>query len=72
MLGANVGTTLIVHLLSFDLSSVTPALIQIGVLMCRRGQARHYALGGANRGTHHLGTALQDRGDPPRALEGLP
>src|SRR5271154_4223432 len=38
MLGANVGTTLIVQLLSLDLSSVTPALILLGVLMFRRGQ----------------------------------
>ena len=46
MLGANVGTTLIVQLLSLDLSSVTPALILIGVLMFRRGQASR---------THDLG-----------------
>jgi phosphate:Na+ symporter len=39
MLGANVGTTLIVQVLSFDLSGVSPALILIGVLMFRRGQA---------------------------------
>lgn len=39
MLGANVGTTLIVQLLSFDLAAVTPALILIGVLMFRRGQS---------------------------------
>jgi phosphate:Na+ symporter len=39
MLGANVGTTLIVQLLSFDLSPVSPALILSGVLMFRRGQS---------------------------------
>ncbi|MEJ1978032.1 MAG: Na/Pi cotransporter family protein [Acetobacteraceae bacterium] len=38
MLGANVGTTLIVQLLSINLASVTPALILAGVLMFRRGQ----------------------------------
>jgi phosphate:Na+ symporter len=38
MLGANVGTTLIVQLLSLDLSAATPALILLGVLMFRRGQ----------------------------------
>jgi len=38
MLGANVGTTLIVQLLSLDLSEATPALILLGVLMFRRGQ----------------------------------
>jgi phosphate:Na+ symporter len=46
MLGANVGTTLIVQLLSLDLSSATPALILIGVLMFRRGQSSR---------THDLG-----------------
>ena len=46
MLGANVGTTLIVQLLSLDLSPVTPALILIGVLMFRRSQASR---------THDLG-----------------
>ena len=46
MLGANVGTTLIVQLLSLDLSSATPALILLGVLMFRRGQASR---------THDLG-----------------
>ncbi len=36
MLGANVGTTLIVQLLSFDIAAVSPALILVGVLMFRR------------------------------------
>jgi len=36
MLGANVGTTLIVQVLSFDVVAVSPALILIGVLMFRR------------------------------------
>lgn len=35
MLGANVGTTLIVQLLSFDLSALAPALILLGVWMYR-------------------------------------
>ncbi len=39
MLGANVGTTLIVQLLSFDVASVAPVLILIGVLMFRRAAA---------------------------------
>jgi phosphate:Na+ symporter len=46
MLGANVGTTLIVQLLSFDLSPATPALILIGVLMFQRSQTSR---------THDLG-----------------
>jgi phosphate:Na+ symporter len=36
MLGANVGTTLIVQVLSFDVAEVAPALILIGVLLFRR------------------------------------
>ena len=39
MLGANVGTTLIVQLLSFDVAEVAPALILIGLLMFRRASA---------------------------------
>jgi phosphate:Na+ symporter len=37
MLGANVGTTLVVQILSFDVSSVSPVLVLIGVVMFRRG-----------------------------------
>ncbi len=36
MLGANVGTTLIVQLLSFDMTAVSPALIVVGVVMFRK------------------------------------
>jgi phosphate:Na+ symporter len=36
MLGANVGTTLIVQALSFNVAEIAPALILIGVLMFRR------------------------------------
>jgi phosphate:Na+ symporter len=39
MLGANVGTTLIVQVLSFDVAEAAPALILIGVLMFRRASA---------------------------------
>jgi phosphate:Na+ symporter len=39
MLGANVGTTLIVQILSFDVAQVAPALILLGVLLFRRAQA---------------------------------
>jgi phosphate:Na+ symporter len=39
MLGANVGTTLIVQVLSFDVAAVAPALILIGVLLFRRAGA---------------------------------
>jgi phosphate:Na+ symporter len=36
MLGANVGTTLIVQVLSFDVAEVAPALILLGVILFRR------------------------------------
>ena len=36
MLGANVGTTLIVQILSFDISRVAPLFVLIGVMMFRR------------------------------------
>jgi phosphate:Na+ symporter len=39
MLGANVGTTLIVQVLSFDVAEVAPALILVGVVLFRRGTA---------------------------------
>src|SRR5581483_898711 len=41
MLGANVGTTLIVQLLSFDIATVSPLLVLVGVLMFRRAGASH-------------------------------
>ncbi|MGH7031434.1 MAG: Na/Pi cotransporter family protein, partial [Stellaceae bacterium] len=37
MLGANIGTTLIVQVLSFDITRVAPVFILIGVMMFRRG-----------------------------------
>ncbi|MFG1428196.1 Na/Pi cotransporter family protein [Roseixanthobacter glucoisosaccharinicivorans] len=37
MLGANVGTTLIVQVLSFDGAAFSPVLILVGVMMFRRG-----------------------------------
>ncbi len=39
MLGANVGTTLIVQLLSFDISAVAPILLVIGVVTFRIGDS---------------------------------
>ena len=41
MLGANVGTTLIVQALSFNVAEIAPILILIGVMMFRRGDRRH-------------------------------
>jgi phosphate:Na+ symporter len=46
MLGANVGTTLIVQILSFDVSAVAPVLFLIGVIAFKRGgQTRTRDLG---------------------------
>jgi phosphate:Na+ symporter len=46
MLGANVGTTLIVQALSFDIAGLYPGLILAGVLMFRRaGSSRMHDLG---------------------------
>jgi len=39
MLGANIGTTLIVQILSFNISEVAPLFVLVGVIMFRRGQA---------------------------------
>lgn len=41
MLGANVGTTLIVQVLSFDIARIAPILVLVGVVMFRRGNATH-------------------------------
>ncbi|MGH7045490.1 MAG: Na/Pi cotransporter family protein [Stellaceae bacterium] len=37
MLGANIGTTLIVQVLSFDITRIAPLFVLIGVVMFRRG-----------------------------------
>lgn len=39
MLGANVGTTLIVQLLSFDISRMAPVFVLVGVILFRRSSA---------------------------------
>lgn len=45
MLGANVGTTLIVQALSFNVAEIAPILVLIGVVMFRRGVADTRDLG---------------------------
>ena len=42
MLGANVGTTLIVQVLSFDITLVFPVLIAVGVFAFRRGRGTRF------------------------------
>src|ERR1700750_1692838 len=60
MLGANVGTTLIVQLLSFDVSRVSFLLILIGVFMFRRsGVTRTRDLGRVGIGLGLMLIALQ-------------
>ena len=60
MLGANVGTTLIVQVLSFDVSRVSFLLILIGVLMFRRsGVTRTRDLGRVGIGLGLMLIALQ-------------
>jgi phosphate:Na+ symporter len=60
MLGANVGTTLIVQLLSFDVSRVAPVLILIGVVLFRRSsQSRPRDLGRVAIGLGLMLIALQ-------------
>lgn len=46
MLGANVGTTLIVQVMSFDIAAVAPVLVLVGVAVYRRSdEVRHQNLG---------------------------
>lgn len=49
MLGANVGATLVVQVLLFDVAAVSPALILVGALMFRKT---------SNTRAHHLGRAF--------------
>src|SRR5215831_5955705 len=60
MLGANVGTTLIVQVLSFDIAKVAPLFILIGVVLFRRsGQSRPRDLGRVAIGLGLMLIALQ-------------
>jgi phosphate:Na+ symporter len=61
MLGANIGTTLIVQVLSFDISRVAPLFILIGVVLFRRGgQSRPRDLGRVAIGLGLMLIALND------------
>ncbi|MBR0670261.1 Na/Pi cotransporter family protein [Neoroseomonas soli] len=60
MLGANVGTALIVQLFSFDVSAVAPLLILLGVVAFRGGeQSRRRDLGRASIGLGLMLLALE-------------
>jgi len=59
MLGANVGTTLIVQLLSFDIGRLAPLAVLIGIMLFRRGsQSRLRDLGRAAIGLGLMMIAL--------------
>ena len=58
MLGANVGTTLIVQALSFDVAEIAPALVLIGVILFRRATAATRDLGRAAIGVGLMLMAL--------------
>jgi hypothetical protein len=49
MLGANVGTTLIVQILSFNIAAVAPVLFIIGLVAFRSGRARASRTSAASR-----------------------
>ena len=68
MLGANVGTTVIVQALSFDVVAAAPALILIGVLMFRRGTTATRDLGRVFIGLGLMLLALQQLLDRRHAL----
>ncbi|MFG1393685.1 Na/Pi cotransporter family protein [Xanthobacter agilis] len=73
MLGANVGTTLIVQVLSFDVAAAAPALILAGFIMFRsaRGSVAH-DLGRAVIGLGLILLALHQLVDLMRPLEDAP
>lgn len=60
MLGANVGTTLIVQALSFHVAEVAPVLVLIGVLMFRRSTTSTRDLGRVFIGLGLMLMALRD------------
>ncbi|NIE61546.1 MULTISPECIES: Na/Pi symporter [unclassified Burkholderia] len=73
MLGANVGTTLIVQALSFEVETLSPALILVGMLMFRKvSNTRAHELGRMFIGLgllllalHHLQELMTDYEDAP-------
>jgi phosphate:Na+ symporter len=72
MLGANVGTTLIVQLLSFNVAELAPALFLIGVLMFRRASAAPRDFGRVLIGLGLILLALQNFIDLLAPYEDVP
>ena len=70
MLGANVGTTLIVQVLSFDVTLVFPVLIAVGVLIFRRAKGTRFGdLGRVAIGLGLMLLSLQLLGDAVQPSE---
>src|ERR1051325_5731131 len=72
MLGANVGTTLIVQLLSFNVAELAPVLILLGVLMFRRATAGRRDFGRVLIGLGLMLMALQHFLDQLMPFEDVP
>lgn len=73
MLGANVGTTLIVQAFSFDVAKIAPLFVLIGVMMFRRGQqSRTRDLGRAAIGLGLMLLALRQLLDVITPFEDVP
>ena len=73
MLGANVGTTLIVQILSFDVGLIAPILILIGVIMFRRDSgAQAHDLGRVFIGLGLMLLALRNLLDLMTSYEDMP
>jgi phosphate:Na+ symporter len=72
MLGANVGTTLIVQVMSFNVADVAPVLVLIGVLMFRRSTTSTRDLGRVFIGLGLMLMALRDLLDLITPYEDVP
>ncbi len=72
MLGANVGSTLIVLVLSFDVTRIAPVLLLVGFIAFRRGGTRVHDLGRAGIGLGLMLLALHLLLDTVGAAEAAP
>lgn len=72
MLGANVGTTLIVQVLSFNVAEIAPAFILVGVLLFRRASAGPRDFGRVLIGLGLMLMALEQFIALLRPYEGVP
>ncbi|RON10069.1 Na/Pi cotransporter [Pseudomonas brassicacearum] len=73
MLGANIGSTLVVQLLSFDISIVTPLVLLVGFIVFRlRDDSRYESVGCALIGLGLMLLALRMLGATLGEVEGTP